>query len=324
MRSLVPAFFPRRCRNVNFCQPSQAVAGAVVYSIWNQIMRHHEIFDKFECWEGYVDPGFGVNFLGVLTRSSFASWRIRDMGGQLVATELPAFDEEYFEWIDILEAVITARDQFTIIELGAGWGRWLANAMAALRQVNNLPYTLIGVEPEPTHFKWMREHLQTNGVNLARCQLVRAAASRNEGTVWFATGRPAEWYGQAIACPPPTIRMLERFRYLFEKSTVRVKKVKGISLNTLLRSLEHVDLIDLDVQGAELDVLENSAEQLDVKVKRVHIGTHSSEIESGLRKLFHSLGWQKVNDYPCGCENDTPWGVITFQDGVQTWINPRL
>ncbi len=84
---------------------------------------HHEVFSKFDCWKGYVEPGFSVNFLGVLTRSSFADWN--DLGGQIVAPEFPALSEEYLEWIDMLEAVTAARGDFTMIELGVvGVGGW--------------------------------------------------------------------------------------------------------------------------------------------------------------------------------------------------------
>ena len=47
-------------------------------------------------------------------------------------------------------------------------------------------------------------------------------------------------------------------------------KVKAITLNQILSKLEQVDLIDLDVQGAELAVLRSGIEELNKKVKRVH------------------------------------------------------
>jgi hypothetical protein len=84
-----------------------------------------------------------------------------------------------------------------------------------------------------------------------------------------------------------------------------------------------VDLIDLDVQGAELEVLEASSEQLCEKVKRVHIGTHGRDIEEGLRARFRALGWENLNDYGSNCECETPYDRIRFQDGVQTWVNPK-
>ena len=101
-------------------------------------------------------------------------------------------------------------------------------------------------------------------------------------------------------------------------------QVRGITLDTILRRLPRVDLIDLDVQGAELDVLSASIDRLAAQVKRVHIGTHSADIENGLRNLFRAHGWQPVNDYPCQSRNTTPYGEIEFQDGVQTWVNPRV
>ena len=76
----------------------------------------------------------------------------------------------------------------------------------------------------------------------------------------------------------------------------------------------------LDVQGAEADVLESAADQLR-KVCRVHIGTHGAKIEAVLRRLFGRLGWQKINDYACNAESETPYGRIRFRDGVQTWVN---
>jgi FkbM family methyltransferase len=262
-----------------------------------------------------------------MTRKSFVSWGNEPATDQFVTAPLPAFSEEYFEWIDVLEAVIDAKEHFTMIELGAGYGRWMVNAVAALKAVNDLPYTLIGVEPEPTHFEWMEIHFRDNGVDLTRTQLIEAAVAAQEGSVWFYVGRPADWYGQAIA---PAIDGSSLYKFvarLTRKATVsneEVRKVTAVSLNRLLRPLSSVDLIDLDVQGAELDVLTAAREQLARKVKRVHIGTHSTEIEEGLRALFTHLGWKNLNDYSISSEPDTPYGKIKFGDGVQSWLNPSF
>jgi len=100
--------------------------------------------------------------------------------------------------------------------------------------------------------------------------------------------------------------------------------VPAISLTAILNRIEYaVDLIDMDIQGQELVVLEAAKNVLQRKVRRVHIGTHSTEIEDGLRDLFLSLEWQCVHDYGIGATRETPFGEIDFQDGVQGWINPR-
>ena len=87
-----------------------------------------------------------------------------------IAPEYPPFDDEYFEWIDLLEAVAGATNRFTMLELGAGFGRWTARAAAAAQQ-RNLEYTLVAVEAEPTHFDWMLQNLQDNGLKLDDCRL---------------------------------------------------------------------------------------------------------------------------------------------------------
>ena len=81
---------------------------------------------------------------------------------------------------------------------------------------------------------------------------------------------------------------------------------------------EWVDLLEA-VLGA--DVFEQAAPEVDAKVRRVHIGTHGSDVEARLRRLFGSWGWTNLNDYGAGTVAETPWGTMRFQDGVQTWVN---
>jgi hypothetical protein len=59
-------------------------------------------------------------------------------------------------------------------------------------------------------------------------------------------------------------------------------------------------------------------------VRRVHIGTHSDENKERLRRLFEGLDWKGLNDFPNGRTNQTPYGPMPFEDGVQTWLNPKL
>ncbi len=263
------------------------------------------MFYRFQPVHRGAPAGFRVNFLGVRTREAFfTQWGDRRRS----TTDYPHFDEEYFEWIDLLEAVTQAEGQFTMLELGAGFGYWLANAAAALKQSGNLPYTLIGVEAEPTHFGWMKENLTENQVDLSRCQLIEAAVADRDGAIGFHVGEtphggPANWYGQKIGGPT---------------------EVRAVSLNTLLSPLDKVDLIDLDVEGAELQILEAAGAEVDTKVKRVHIETHSHEVEAGLRHLFTGLGWVNLRDYPCQGEAETEWGRVAFQGGVQSWVNPKF
>jgi len=281
-------------------------------------MVHHEIFKQFQLWRGKVSAGYVTDFVGAMLRSDFVEETVSRDEECFLSSQYPAFDEEYFEWIDCLESVVAAQDRFVMIELGAGYGRWLVRAASALRRIKEVPFYLIGVEGEPTHFEWMKLHFRNNHLDPHDHHLIHAAVSETEGVTWFYTGDPAEWYGQAIAYPsfPPEDKLIAR-------QDVNTQEIRTITLDSILDPLESVDLIDFDIQGAEGIVLAG-ARQLDAKVKKVHIGTHGEAIEASLRQTFFKLGWRNVHDYACGCEDETPYGKIHFHDGVQTWINPAL
>src|SRR5262249_20602790 len=148
--------------------------------------RHHPVFYNFRCWRGFVPTGVLANFFGVLTDVTVCRDYSRKPHGY-VENCFPCFCdafeefEEDFLLIDLLEAVTAAKDEFPMLELGAGWGRWIVNAAAALQQYSGLPYHLIGVEAEPTHFRWMQQHLRTNQLDLQKVVLVEAAVDEQDG-----------------------------------------------------------------------------------------------------------------------------------------------
>jgi FkbM family methyltransferase len=189
-----------------------------------------------------------------------------------------------------------------MLELGAGFGRWTARGASVAKQCG-LPYTLIAVEAEPTHFEWMVQNLQDNGVKLEDCRLIHAAVTGKDGKIGFQVGDPVSNYGQSIGGDT---------------------EVNAISLPTLLQSLELVDLIDMDVQGTELEIVEAATEVLNAKVKRIHVETHSDQVHSGLLTVFRALGWKPHFLYAVNTADKTPWGRINFQGGIQSWLNPRL
>jgi len=282
----------------------------------------HPVFDQFEILtSSEIPPEFHYGFLGEVRRKAFDDGIDIVLGLQtksyapeeLRRGDYPEFNEEYFEWVDVLETAIEATQSFTVIELGAGYGRWLVRAALAARRYhgNHLPIKLIGVEAEPTHFQWLKEHLRDNGIDPEAHELIEAAVDEQDGEVFFHIGKPDEWYGQAIAQNTDT-------------ASASVQRVKAVSLSRILSPLDLVDLIDLDVQGAEFVVLRGAIAALNEKVKRVHIGTHGHDIERQLRQLFRQSGWYKLNDYSCQSTETTLWGDMVFGDGVQTWVNPRL
>ena len=256
--------------------------------------KHHPVFAEFQ---RQADPV--ANWIGVTTRRTFFTEEL-----EFVPVANPPIDPEYFEWIDLLESVVGATERFTMLELGAGYGRWIVNGAAAVRAYSRVPTALVAVEAEPTHFRWLEQHCRDNDVV---AQLIEAAVAPYAGEVDFAVGNPAGWYGQAIADDT--------------WSPERTERVRAVTLSSLLAAYDRVDLIHMDVQGVEADVLDEARDEL-ARVGRVHVGTHGRTQEERIRTLFSGLGWRAQHDYPSAKRSRTPFGRLEFQDGVQTWINP--
>lgn len=300
----------------------------------NAFHEHHPLVRSYSLPPSPNLPEFDVDFLGVRTRRAFDAG-MKNARNAPQTPSYPPFDNEYFEWIDVLEAVEEATDTFVMIDLGAGYGRWSVRAALALRQRGACQFTCAAVEAEPDHFRWLCHHLHDNDLHPSDHELIWGAVTAQPGLVPFWIGNASGWYGQAVAehpvNPPPGIRARRRLRARsalgmppVSATDEAVVWVPSITLREVLAAYPRVDLIDMDIQGAELDVVTSAIDLLTQRVRRVSIGTHSASIEEGLRQLFQSEGWQNRNDYQCHSTAVTPYGEIHFGDGVQTWVNPLL
>jgi len=290
--------------------------------------QHHKIFDALSVYTGKAEPGFDIDFLGIRTRCEFSA------GGIITAMPVHTLEphEDYFEWIDLLESIMAAKDRYTMMELGAGYGRWSVRAAAALRQLRGLPFHLVAVEGEPRHYRWLEQHMSDNCIPSDARTLIRGVVSDHRDDLLFYVGtasasdEPASWYGQAIIQGYEAVDGAPSGQYegqdVFQlKSGWKAVKTHSYLLTDILPETDRIDLIDLDVQGEELKVISSAIDTLDRKVARLHIGTHSHEIEAGLRELLSRHGWECKTDYPCAQTNQTPWGPVQFVDGVQSWVN---
>jgi FkbM family methyltransferase len=273
--------------------------------------NHHPIIEKLKLTEIEVPYGYRADYFGVILKEEFEGAL---PSGRYTTPSLPPFDDDYFEWIDLAEAISESSGRFVFYELGAGYGRWMVRAAKLCDLLGLQEYHLTGVEAEPTHFKWMNEHLRNNGIKPKVHRLIRGAVSKDGKKSPFYTGNPGKWYGQRLASEEEA-KNTPGFDFA---------AVETLTLRKLMDKDREINLMDLDIQGSEFEVLEAAQRELDHQVRRVHVGTHSTEIEKGLRILFSELGWESHFDYACLTENETPYGPMRFQDGVQSWINRKL
>jgi hypothetical protein len=93
----------------------------------------------------------------------------------------------------------------------------------------------------------------------------------------------------------------------------------------LLTSYRYVDLIDMDIQGAEEEVVSSSIVAMSERARRVYVSTHSAQIHEAVARQFRSAGWkQEVAHGWTGAQEETVFGPVTFGDGIQYWLNPHV
>jgi hypothetical protein len=144
---------------------------------------HHPVFQKFPNLFGPLGAEYRVDFFGIKTRAKFLSAAFAE--SMRVRTVYPPVDEEYFGWIDLLESVAAARGSYTMMELGAGYGRWAIRAGRVVALQRQIPFHLVAVEAEPQHFKWLQQHLRDNEIDPREHTLLNAAVSDRPGKSLF-------------------------------------------------------------------------------------------------------------------------------------------
>jgi hypothetical protein len=201
-----------------------------------------------------------------------------------------------------------------------------------------LPFslTLIEAEPHRCHIE-IHEEMEKYGIQKDEYHIIPAAVGNSQSEMFFyiaSTDRQQDlqnWFGQCVMHPQDYIIGWAKEEYYGQPVALtayryKAVKVDQLQLSTILNEVHApiIDLCDFDIQGNEFVAIAESIDILNTRVKRLHIGTHSHEIERNLRTLLSSHGWKLLRDFFCLQMNDTQYGKIEFVDGVQSWVNPRF
>ena len=290
----------------------------------------HPIFNEFRGWSGPRPANISIDWIGA---RFLGHWdKQPDIPAcNPYAPPVPEINEEYFEWVDILESVKAASGRYVMAELGAGYGRWGIRAGIAAMQAGLKDIHLVFAEAEPQHCAWIREAVKMNGV--AQFSSFFDVAVNYEGKpvpflISYEDLKADNWWGQCIAWESGATEIEGetyhgRQVYRTPAGYKQVYVTPGV-VEEVLAGHKRIDLVDMDLQRAEQDVMRHSMPILNQTVKRIHIGTHAPEIEDELRVAFQKAGWRIVWDFKCNSLNQTPYGPVEFVDGIQSWINTKI
>jgi FkbM family methyltransferase len=287
---------------------------------------------ELEILRRYVDKperedGFHKDIFGTKARLSF--FDSTDFHG-VVQTDLPFPDNgrygECVEYLGTLRGVQAAREKLIVYELGAGFAPWLIIAHAFSRRDPQIKRVrLAAVEADPARLRLIEQNFRDNGLPLpgedhptAETFIVNAAVSEAPGEISFLARDIYDWGGAANAAGTES-----EYRGVKAQAVV----VPARRIDDLIRDESRVDLMHLDIQGAEAASIRASQEAIDAKVAAMVIGTHSRVIEGELISLLRNGRWLLLYEKPCrfDCQSRLPDLVgATQNDGTQVWINLPL
>jgi FkbM family methyltransferase len=276
-------------------------------------MSTHPLFSSFRTFHEDVPPNFEAWFFGVLVRDWLFTGTSKNLPGGLVSVGYPPVDNEYFKWLGMAAAILSAKSRFTMVELGAGWGRWLV-AAAKLAAQREVACRLVGVEADPDHFAWMSDVFRDNGLDPAKHSLWNMAVAATRGPALFLRhGRPQENYGQRLIDPVDCTFWESQPNY-------QTVDVTGHALDEIIEPLDCVDFLSVDVNGTELDVLASSLDSLEA-VRVLQLSTSSDSSDEGLVSLLESCGWINIFRFQPQAMSRTQFGLVPFNQGLQTWVH---
>ena len=280
------------------------------------------IFEEFINPARKAEPGFITDFLGSRIRTTSIWKEARTLDRQLLSIPVPAdFHAEAIEWIGLLTAVRSATDQFSFMELGAGFGPWTVAAAIASRLRGISKIRLCAVEGDPQHYRLLRQHLIDNGLDPDQHTLLEAAVGVSAGV--------AEWpvLDESLSTETWGLRPIQESGDYMGRQFQSTKQVNVIPMLDLVLKEPSWDLIHIDVQGEEVNICRSCMAELSHRVRRMIIATHSRKIEGDLLELLSQAGWLLENEKPAKftfVPNSTTLEAMTTLDGTQVWGNPRV
>ena len=277
-----------------------------------EVMRRHAVADL------RPTPGYLTNFLGVRIDPKFFPTILQGRDGEVEGIPIPAnWHADIAEWGAALRAVDLARDSFTMIELGCGWGCWMNNTGVAARRAG-LAVHLIGVEGDEGHVSFAREALATNGFAPEQITLQRGVAAPTGGIALF----PRQELAGVQWGLEPVFAATEEQRRTATQSG-QYDELPMIALDELVAPHPRVDLLHIDIQGGETSFISGCRPMLRSRVAYTLVGTHSRQIEGRILEMLLQDGWRLEIERPAivSLAGSSPQLIV---DGVQGWRNPDL
>ncbi|WP_173983246.1 hypothetical protein, partial [Magnetospirillum sp. SS-4] len=302
---------------------------------------YHPAFGRLSLTRPERDGELAVDVFGIRLRPDFErqlpAGRLTSGRGSGLSVPPPHYSDHY-RLLDLLMALEAADRRFVMIEAGAGYGRWLVTAAALIRRHPGLDIRetrLVGVEPHPTRFQWLLRHFTDNDLDPADHDLINVAIHVAAEPVLFrrdaSPALPDDEacnYDQGLAFFEGWREAARRHREMVvatDGGSHRLSSVAALPMSSLLDRVDGaVDLLHLDLRGAELQAVTAALPALAERVKRLHVASINEAGDMDLARQLVAAGFDMIRHRPAASISLTAEGVLRTADGIQTWTNSRF
>lgn len=291
-----------------------------------------------------ADDDFLVDWAGIRTRIPMLPWAPAELAGT-VRTELPIPDDGYRseaeEYAGLVLSLTNEREDYRVLEVGAGWAPWAVMGVALARRMGKQAHG-IAVEADGLRAGWAVQHGADNGLSVSRITgdsdeiaraleplalngsaradltVVQAAAWHEPTTLRFPILENHDMGGAVNPTDHPTMdNRGAHFDYV---------EVPTVTLASLVGD-DTIDLMHIDLQGFELDVIMPALELIESRVRFLAVGTHNRYVEGMLQEMLLPREWALLMESPCTSVFDGVKPTLTgftVQDGNQLYANSRF
>jgi FkbM family methyltransferase len=175
--------------------------------------------------------------------------------------------------------------------------------------------TVHAVEPLERHRRFLLENLALNGLSDSDVTIHDEGISSSPGTENFLDWGYGSRLRRAEKENKPSLSMRWRAMLVLlgigkKESSKAVVPIRTITLDTLLDRIDRiVDLVQMDVQGLEVEVLEGGVHSMETaRVQAYLIGTHSLKIHRECSAILEEHGY--VIEFDKSDTKDQPDGIL--------------
>jgi len=292
---------------------------------------NEDVLKLFECYHSdAIGQSSGlVDFFGVLIPVECAPYLSERVGVKINTPPYPddSIRAGFIEYLAVLDSIRYASSgSYQMAEIGASYGPFTAIcALLALRNFPDRHVTVRPVEAARNGDIAIGKNLAANGLfpnKQVDLEIFSAAVSSRTDTLFFPD----------VDCTLDNGAMASRDSEDIDVRGMSIPhiEVKAIPLDEVISSFradQPIDLVHIDIQGAERYVLPDAMGVLNMRLKRIMIATHSRLIEGELMDVFHRNGWTLIAEDPVGFnyQSHLPNFIgMTVHDGSQYWVNNRF